>query len=472
MQRKHFLKLAMLTNLGLVLELPKIFSRHFLKRPVPASSDNVSYYKRGDAEYEKLRKGFNKRIEKFPLIIALCKNSTGVAEAMQYARQNNLPVAIKSGGHCMEGFSCNNDGMVINLSLMNTVEWVDKETINVGPGCTLSNLYDAILPKGKIIPGGSCGSVGIGGLVLGGGYGLLSRKFGLACDSLLEVTMVDGNGQVKNSKDDKELLWACRGGGNGNFGVITSLKLKLHKAPATLRSNRFKTYKVNTAKAKAILQKWFEVTAGLPEDCFSAYVLNGKTVYILLTNAGKITPAIQKVIDELSAVSGKTTTTKPQLIATALKVFYGRKDPMHFKNASAGLYKSYGDIEACIDKAIDTVLATPGMIYQVNTLGGKIQNAEAATVAAFPHRAAIYFSELQTYWENEKQAPRMLKKFQEVQDVFAQNGIHTQYRNYPDINFKNWETLYYGDNYKRLQQVKTKYDPGNFIRHEQSIKGL
>jgi FAD/FMN-containing dehydrogenase len=470
MQRKQFLKLTMLTNLGLVFDPAKLFSGRFLKRTTLHFSDNVSYYKRGDAEYEKLRKGFNKRIEKYPLIIALCKNTTGVVEAMQYARQNNLPVAIKSGGHCMEGFSCNNDGMVINLSLLNTVEWIDKETINVGPGCTLSHLYDVILPKRKIIPGGSCGSVGIGGLVLGGGYGLLSRKFGLACDSLLEVTMVDGNGQVKNSKDDKELLWACRGGGNGNFGVITSLKFKLHKAPATLRSNRFKTYKVNTAKAKEILQKWFEVTAALPEDCFSAFVLNGKTVYILLTNAGKVTAAIQKVIDQLAAVSGKTTTTKPRPIATALKVFYGRTAPLHFKNASAGLYKSYADIEACIDKAIDTVLATPGMIYQVNTLGGNIQNAEAEAAAAFPHRTAVYFSELQTYWENEKQSPRLLKKFQEVQDIFAQNGIHTQYRNYPDINFKNWETLYYGDNYKRLQQVKNKYDPGNFIRHEQSIK--
>ena len=174
MERKHFLRLAMLTNLGLILDPAILISRSFLKGATLQPGNNVSYYKRGDAAYERLRKGFNKRIEKFPLIIALCKNTTGVVEAMQYARQNNLPVAIKSGGHCMEGFSSNNDGMVINLSLFNTVEWIDKETINVGPGCTLSKLYDVILPKGKIIPGGSCGSVGIGGLVLGGGYGLLA----------------------------------------------------------------------------------------------------------------------------------------------------------------------------------------------------------------------------------------------------------------------------------------------------------
>ena len=224
------------------------------------------------------------------------------------------------------------------------------------------------------------------------------------------------------------------------------------------------------AFVKTILQKWFEVSATLPPDCFSAYVLNGKTVYILLTNTGKQTPEIEKAITELSAVSAKTTKTKPQQLATALKVFYGRKDPMFFKNASAGLYKSFADIDACIDKAIDTVLATPGMIYQVNTLGGNIQNAEAEAGAAFPHRAFIYFSELQTYWENEKQSARLLNKFQEVQNIFSANGIHTQYRNYPDVNFKNWDALYYGNNYKRLQQIKNKYDPANLIRHEQSIK--
>ncbi len=466
MQRKQFLKLALLTNLSLVLEPEKIFSNNTKLK----AFENVMYYKQGDAEYEILRKGFNKRIDKFPLIIALCKNTEGVAEAIKYAKQNNLPVAIKSGGHCMEGFSCNNGGMVINLSLLNKADWVDKEIITVGPGCTLSNLYDTILPKGKIIPGGSCASVGIGGLVLGGGYGILARKFGLACDSLLELTMVDGNGQIRNSKDDKELLWACKGGGNGNFGVVTSLKFKTHKAPENLQSFRFKSYKVSAAKAKAILQKWFKVTETLSPDCFSAYVLNGTRMYILLTNTGKHTADVQNAINELTAVSDKTTKTKPQALATALKVFYGRKEPLFFKNASAGLYKNFTDIENCIDKAIDIVLATPGMIYQVNTLGGNIINTEAENAAAFPHRAYTYFSELQTYWESEKQSKRFEKRFQEVQNIFTGNGILTQYRNYPDINFKNWDSLYYGSNYARLQKVKSKYDPNNLIRHEQSVK--
>ncbi len=118
------------------------------------------------------------------------------------------------------------------------------------------------------------------------------------------------------------------------------------------------------------------------------------------------------------------------------------------------------------------MLATPGMIYQVNTLGGNIINAGAEAAAAFPHRAFIYFSELQTYWQTERQSAGLLKKFQEVQNVFTGNGIVTQYRNYPDINFTNWDKLYYGSNYARLQKVKNKYDPNNLIRHQQSIKNV
>ncbi len=472
-KRKQFLKIAAVSNVAFLLQpLNNFATALFNKIPSSFKSENVTYFKNGSLEYEQLRKGFNKRINKYPLIIALCKNTLGVSEAIKYAIENNLPVTVKSGGHCMEGFSCNEGGMVINLSLLKNINWVDNETIVVEPGCTLSNLYDILLPKKRILPGGSCAGVGIGGLTLGGGYGLLARKFGLTCDSLQEVIMVDGKGVIRTSKDDAELLWACKGGGNGNFGVITSLKFKTHKAPATLQSFRFKTYKATSAKATSILKLWFEVTEHLPVDCFSAFVLNGKTVYILLTNAGKHTPEVEKVIKSLSAASEKTSQTKQQPLASALKVYYGRSEPLYFKNASAGLYKNYEEIEKYIELVIEKVMATPGMIYQVNTLGGNIENKIFESESAFPHRACRYFSELQTYWETEKQSARLLSKFEEVQQIFTQNGVVTQYRNYPDINFKNWSTLYYGANYARLQNVKNKYDPANIVTHQQSISNL
>lgn len=463
MQRKQFLKLATLAPAGL-------YAGKLLKFYRMEQGPNVDYFKKGDTQYEQLRQGFNKRIERYPAVIALCKNTAGVAEAVKYAVANKLPVTIKSGGHCMEGFSVNDNGMVINLSLLNTITWTDKETIVAGPGCKLAELYNELLPKGRVIPGGSCATVAIGGLVLGGGYGLLARKLGLTCDSLTGLTMVDGNGNIISTTTDKELLWACKGGGNGNFGVITSLTFKTHAAPKTMQSFRFKTYKTDVARASGILKTWFEAAALLPPSCFSAYVLNGKTAYILLTNIEKNNAAVEKAISMLSAVSAKTTKTTPQPLAKALKVFYGKTSPLYFKNASAGLYKTYADIAPFIDKVIATVQSTPGMIYQVNTLGGNIINAVKETEAAFPHRAYSFFSELQTYWEQPAQSKKLLEKFETVQQLFTANGITAQYRNYPDINFNNWQAGYYGSQYQRLQQVKKKYDPDNIINQPQSIR--
>ena len=306
--------------------------------------------------------------------------------------------------------------------------------------------------------------------MLGGGYGLMARKFGLTCDSLQSVTMVCGTGKVVTASGNDELLWACKGGNNGNFGVVTELTFKTHTAPSFMQSHRFRAYKVDAARAKAILQKWFELTATLPVECFSAYVLNGKTLYILLTNVGRQTAAVKNMIAELKAITDKTTGNKAQPLAKALKVYYGRSNPMYFKNASAGLYKNFVEINSFIDKALDIVVSTPGMIYQVNTLGGNIQNAEFEKLSSFPHRAISYFSELQTYWEVASQEKRLLEKFEQVQQVFASNGIKAQYRNYPDINFNNWPELYYGSNYKRLQAIKEKYDPNNLFCYEQSVQ--
>lgn len=466
--RKKFLQLSLLAPLSIAAK-PLAFLNIAASNKMYLG-ENVIYYKAGEAEYEKLRKGFNKRIDKLPAVIALCMNTSGVAEAVNYAAKNKLPIAVKSGGHCMEGFSCNNGGMVINLSAMKNIEWINNETVKLNPACTLSEIYDVLLPKKKIIPGGSCAGVGIGGLALGGGYGLLARKLGLTCDSLQSVTMVDGKGNIVSSDIHPDLLWACRGGNNGNFGVVTSLSFKLHTAPSFLKSYRFRAYKLTKERATIILQKWFELSAVLPVDCFSAFVLNGKTIYILLTNLGKETSAVQKVIDELKLLTDKNSNSPAQPLARALKNYYGRPGPMYFKNASAGLYKNFGEIESFIDKALDVVLATPGMIYQVNTLGGNIQNNDFEKGSAFPHRAYPFFSELQTYWENPSQQKKLLERFQQVQEIFMENGIKAQYRNYPDINFSNWPQMYYGNNYKRLQEIKARFDPDNLFRFEQSVQ--
>ena len=151
------------------------------------------------------------------------------------------------------------------------------------------------------------------------------------------------------------------------------------------------------------------------------------------------------------------------------KVFYGEKKPLYFKNASAGLYKSFDDVSNFIEDVLEKVTSTKDMIYQVNTVGGEISNPVFANASCYSHRDQNYLSELQTYWRQASQTDRMVKAFEEVQQIFYANGVKQQYRNYPDVNFKNWENAYYGENYARLQKVKSKYDPHNVFRYDQSI---
>jgi FAD/FMN-containing dehydrogenase len=436
----------------------------------PVAAPTFRLHKKGDTAYEVLRKGFNKRIDKYPAAIAECSTTEEVARAVAYGIQNKLAISIKSGGHSFEGFSVNDDGLQIVLSSMNSVAWENENTLSVGPGCTLSGLYDTILPKNKILAAGSCGSVGIGGLTLGGGYGIFSRQFGLTCDSLQEVTLVDGRGNIVHSKDDPELLWACKGGGNGNFGVITSLKFALQPAPAFLQSFRFRIRKTEASRVREVFEQWFSITGDLPLTCFSAFVLNGQSLYILLTNTEKRGERINKIISDLSALVDTTTAGKEIPLPRAVKAFYGEKGPIFFKNASAGMYKGFDDIRDCIESVLEKVTTTPDMIYQVNTLGGKINDPALAGQSAYCHRGQHYLSELQTYWRTESQSQKMIGLFEEVQQIFASGGIREQYRNYPDMHLKDWEKAYYGDNYARLQQVKNKYDPGNIFRFEQSIR--
>jgi hypothetical protein len=430
--------------------------------------NNVTYFAKGEIQYETLRKGFNKRIEKYPAIIALCNNEAGVSEAILYAKKSNLKVTIKSGGHCMEGFSCLQDGMVINLSLLNTIE-LDKNTVTVGPAVQLKQLYEILLPKGKYVPGGSCQTVAIGGLTLGGGYGILSRVYGLTCDSLLQATMVDGNGVVHKTIVGEQLMWALKGGGNGNFGVVTQMKFTAHKAPSNLLSLKFRCQTKSIEKAKEICKDWFTYSKTLPNTCFSAFIYNGKTTYILLTNIGKATPTVDAFIQHFKASATKFTQGKTLPLATALKAYYAEASPITFKNASSGLYKDFNDIEAAIDKVFALVQQSPGILYQVNTLGGAIQNKTYAKNAAFPHRDCFYFSELQAYWDNPSQTGKKLLQFEAIQKEFAAVGVNAQYRNYPDINFTNWKQMYYGANLGVLEEIKKQYDPNNIFGGVQTL---
>lgn len=435
------------------------------------SSSNVSYFKKEDLSYREYNIAFNLRVQKNPQIIALCRNTEGVQEAVNYAIDHDLQICVKSGGHSFEGFSSNDGGIQINLTLMNSIEWLENDIILAQPACLLRELYDETIPKNRILPSGSCGTVGLGGIALGGGYGFFSRKYGLTCDHLVEVEMIDGNGKLINTQQNPDLLWALKGGGNGNFGIITQMKFKTIKAPIGFTRHRFKTYKLDVKRSRAILEKWFLLSSKLPDHSFSAFVLNGKTLTILLTHYESIDSEIEEMILNLDKICDKTSKGNQRDLATSLKTYYGVQEPIPFKNSSAGYYQSFEDIENYIDSILEKVISGSGLIYQINTLGGKINDPEFQKKSCYAHRDFGYLSELQAYWDEGENAETKLREFEEIQSLFYDNGIRRQYRLYPNLNFKNWEAAYWGEeNYKDLQLIKVKYDPENRIHHPQSIQ--
>jgi FAD/FMN-containing dehydrogenase len=420
-------------------------------------------------EFATHRMIYNKRIAHTPKLIALCSQESGVVRAVHRARNESLQIAIKSGGHSFEGFSMNDGGMVIDLSPMNGLALAADHTLRAGPGCRLSEVYDYVLPRGRLLPAGTCGGVGLAGLTLGGGYGLFSRKFGLTCDSLKRVRLVDGNGEVHDSFDAPELLWACRGGGTGGLGIVTQFQYATHAAPKVLHSFRFR-YRISTAQdALSLASHWSSVARELPAEAYSAFVANSKTITILVTTFSSSTSdrRMSKALALLAGKASKVEQTKSEPVGVGIRRYSGQKGPLFFKNASGGFYDSIEDMGSAAPAIFQSVLEQPGIIFQINTFGP----LPPAPESAFPHRAFAFIGELQAYWDKPEAADRALDTIARLQAALTAAGVHAHYANYPDLNLRNWAHAYYGEkNYVRLQALKAQYDPADVLRHEQSIR--
>jgi FAD/FMN-containing dehydrogenase len=183
-----------------------------------------------DADYEKARALFNAMIDKRPAVIARCTSADAVAKAIGFARSQDVPIAVRGGGHNGGGFGSVDDGLVVDLTLLRSISVdANTQTVRVGGGCTWAEVDAATHEHGLAVPTGIISTTGVGGLTLGGGIGHLTRGYGLTIDNLLRADVVLADGQtVKASADEnEELFWALRGGG-GNFGVVTDFTFRAH----------------------------------------------------------------------------------------------------------------------------------------------------------------------------------------------------------------------------------------------------
>lgn len=448
-------------------------SRFVFAEGLPQQPGHVLFLRPQDADYAARRQIFNKRITTMPRLLAVCRSALGVQAAMQYATAQNLPVSVKSGGHCFEGFGLNGNGLTIDLSLMTAMNYSAARGLVTEPGARLGNVYEYLAGFKRLIPAGSCAGVGVAGLTLGGGYGFFSRRLGLTCDSLTRVQMVDGRGRLLDSDTDKELLWACRGGNNGNVGIVTELTFRTHPAPATFTHYRFKYRHLDLRKLRTFAERWFHSMPQLPDSCYSSFVLGPTHLTILVTDTdARPAVALQGVLRRLGLEATEVQAAVKDNFLRGVQRFRGGVNPMYFKNVSAGYYQGFAEVDKVLPR-LHELMKTASLkqnLLQINTLGGAIARGDAAS-AAYPHRSYPYLGEFQVYYERAADTPAAEKLVAQAQHEFLQSGINAHYCNYPDVGIKNWQRAYYGDAYPRLQALKRKLDPDNRLQHAQSVVG-
>jgi FAD/FMN-containing dehydrogenase len=259
----------------------------------------------GDAQFAAYEPAFNARTMLTPQLRAMCKTESGVGAMVDWCRTNTLPFALRCGGHSYEGFS-QSTSVVIDTRLIDAIS-VDTaaKTVTVGAGASLGAVYKAVWPHNLAFAAGSCPTVGISGHALGGGYGYLARSFGLTCDSLLAIDLVDPQGKPvhADAQQNPDLFWACRGGGGGSFGVATAYRFALRHLTNVLVF-RIDWTGLSPARAAAIMKQWQAWAPQAPASINVALVLSRNTSGgIDLRCSGQSTGSLAELKRELKPLS-------------------------------------------------------------------------------------------------------------------------------------------------------------------------
>jgi FAD/FMN-containing dehydrogenase len=435
----------------------------------------------GDDGYEGARKIWNAMIDKRPAIIARCSTTSDVVRAVHFARDNQLLLAIRGGGHNIAGSALCDGGIVIDLSQMKAAH-VDAATrrVTVEAGATLVDVDAATQAHGLATPLGINSTTGVAGLTLGGGIGWLSRKHGLTIDNLESVELVTAAGEVirVSATEHPDLFWALRGGG-GNFGVVTTFEFRLHKVGPELLSGLI-VYPLDSAKS--VLQQYREFTRKAPNELTVWVIMrqapplpflpadaHGKEVVVLAFLYAGDPAAGEAIIDPLRKFGtpvGEHVGVQPY--AAWQQAF----DPLLAPGAR-NYWKSHNftDLDdELFDVLIDFVrtLPSPHCEIFVASLGGATSE-QASDATAYGHRVAQYLMNVHGRWEDPRDDQRCVAWSRDLFQAtapFASGGVYVNFLT-DDETERTREA--YGANYERLVRVKLQYDPENIFRSNQNI---
>jgi FAD/FMN-containing dehydrogenase len=430
--------------------------------------------------YDEVRAIWNATIDKRPSLIVRCAGVADVIEAVRFARENNLLVAVRGGGHNIAGTAVCDEGLMIDLSPMRAIH-VDPgaHTAHVQGGATFADVDHETQAFGLAVPNGVVSTTGVGGLTLGGGFGRLSRKYGLTADNLLsaEVVTADGALVTASANENSDLFWGIRGGG-GNFGIVTSFEFKLHEVgpevlfgPIVYRledaAEVLRNYRDFATSAPYECSIWADFLTAPPLPFLPEAVRGTKVLFVAPFYAGNLQDGeeILRPLREYGEPIADAVAAMPYVAAQrAIDDLYAK--------GSRNYWKSHNFTELS-DAALDTIveyarmLPTPQSDILISHLGGVI-NDVAAEKTAYPHRDIAFVVTPGGRWEDPAQDDAPIAW---VRECFKALAVHATGLSY--VNFiaegAGREREAFGPNYDRLVELKNKYDPTNLFRLNQNI---
>jgi FAD/FMN-containing dehydrogenase len=434
-----------------------------------------------DPAYDETRQIWNATVDRRPLAILRALGASDVIQAIRFAKDHRLPLAVRGGGHNIAGNAVCDHGLMLDLSCMKSVRVdVSAQRAIVEPGATLADLDRETQAFGLVVPTGINSTTGIAGLTLGGGFGWTTRKFGMTIDNLLSVDLVTADGTMLHASDaeNTDLFWAIRGGG-GNFGVVTAFEFALHRLgpqvmsgllvhPFDQAATLLKSYRRLVAEAPDELTCWC-VMRKAPPLPFIPQEWHGREVLVLaLCYAGPM-EAGEKAVAPFRALG------RPIADVVGPHPFVGWQaafDPLLTPGAR-NYWKSHDFVELS-DGAINAVLAgvanLPGPeceIFIAHVGGAMAKIKPDAT--AYPQRQSHFIMNVHTRWREAAQDEACIGWARKLATATAPHATGSVYVNFMPEDETDRVKLAYGRNHPRLAAIKRRYDPDNLFRLNQNI---
>ena len=435
-----------------------------------------------DQTYDEARKVFNAMIDRRPAFVVRCSGTADVIAAVNFARENELDIAVRGGGHSVPGFGTADDALVIDLSGMRDVQ-VDPEqrTARAQGGATWGIFNDATHAHGLATTGGVVSTTGVGGLSLGGGIGYLARGHGLSCDNLVsaEVVTADGRALTASEQENDDLFWALRGGG-GNFGVVTSFEFRLHPVKDVYGGPLF----FDLQDAGTVLRAYREFIVDAPEQFggFPAWQIapplpfipeerHGETMLAFVACwAGPIEDgekALKPLRDAAPVVAEHVGAMPYPALNSAFDALYPPGGLQHYWKANF--------VKELTDDAIDAhlehgprvpVVNSTVHIYPVNGACNRV----ASDATAFAYRDATFATVIAGMWPDPAENDANIAWVRDYYDATAPLSEEGGYINFMSGDDQDRIRSNYRGNYDRLVEVKRTYDPDNLFHLNQNIR--